>query len=83
MPCMVQPRGFTAVGVADPEAAVLGLELIGDLVEEVDGLAEHLGGVGDGEDDAWRGHGQAASAAGLAWAAFQFQGSSSCRREAG
>jgi hypothetical protein len=33
------------IGVVDPEAAVLGLELVGDLVENVPGLAEHHGGA--------------------------------------
>jgi hypothetical protein len=61
MPRLVKPEGGALVCVVDPEAAVLGFELVGHLVEEIHALAEHLGGAGDGEHGARRGHGQAAS----------------------
>ena len=72
------------VGVVDPETAVLRVELVGELLQPFLGFAEYLGGAGDGEHVARRGHGQAASSAATASRAWrQFHGRSSCRREAG
>src|SRR3954468_12802058 len=71
-------------GPVDPEKAVLRVELLGELVQPLLILTEHLGDAGDGEHAARRGDGQAASAAvTVSWALRQFQGSSSCSREAG
>ena len=43
-PSEAQRGGF--IGVVDPEAAVLGHELVGDFVEQVYDLAEYLGRAG-------------------------------------
>jgi len=42
-----EPERRAVVGVVDPEAAVLGFELIGKLEQPFLVLAEQFGGVGD------------------------------------
>jgi hypothetical protein len=48
------------IWVEDGEAAVFGIHLDADFLQQVFVLAEHFGDTADGEDVAYPGHGQAA-----------------------
>jgi hypothetical protein len=72
---------IVVVAIEYGEAAVLWLHIRRNFVEPILIFVEHLGDAADGEDMAWRRHGQAARATG--GDRTQFHGNSSCRREAG